>query len=579
MSNDTRKQWEIATDLTQDFLDASQDNLVNKLELVVDIEKPDGSFIRASDRNKYIGGTFYEALLDFPVIRRTVGEYLSNQLEFSDLELELSNVDKRFNPDLPGGDDFDGWIGNSVTVRLGIDDELSTYRTIFDGFITEEGGFKRTVNSIVITARDKFDKLNKNFPSQVFTSTAYPNLEEDKENLVVPIIYGDWTTEVEPRMASIEAIVVNGADTSVNGEVDFSNNIELVIANHPLVSFDTTRVYLRRGEKVWLVDPSDVTGVSIGTTPSFFEIVQESADLIAQTPDTDNQPLQFGSGDQFFVLVKGKDLGSYDDNIISQARDILETYAGAVAGDFATNWSTVRDKASPAVSAISSIKSRVWIQEPQNAMEYVLSLLEQVRVEVFADRDLKLRLLPLHFDEFEPAPDFNLENFDVVKDSFRPRIDERTNFNRAKGVFNFLPNRNENFRETAIYVNQPAVTQANKTISKKIVYPNLYVASDVENQVQETLKLASSYLENIDLELTPRSMLLDIGDFVKINVKIQSTEFTDVPALIREVGYDPSSKVPMRIWSFQMVPFPGYRDGGNEYPGTVGGSTATITEE
>jgi hypothetical protein len=50
-----------------------------------------------------------------------------------------------------------------------------------------------------------------------------------------------------------------------------------------------------------------------------------------------------------------------------------------------------------------------------------------------------------------------------------------------------------------------------------------------------------------------------------------------VPALIREVGYDPDGiKIPLRLWSFQLLPFTGYTPG---YAGTVGGSTATIDEE
>ena len=135
----------------------------------------------------------------------------------------------------------------------------------------------------------------------------------------------------------------------------------------------------------------------------------------------------------------------------------------------------------------------------------------------------------------------------------------------------------ENFQETPLFRNNAAITQAGKEISKKIVFPNLYESATVIDQLKETLKITSSYLENVDVTLTWRSLLLDIGDFVKLNVKIQSSEFDEVPAIIREIGYDPAGiKIPMRLWSFQMMPFPGYNPG---YAGTVGGSTATITEE
>ena len=583
MSNDQRKQYKNATVLDQEYLDASQDNLLNKLELIVDIEKPGGGFIHASDRNKYIvdsttgAGTFYEALLVFPVIKRTVGEFLSPALEFSNLELTLTNVDGRFNYLLPAGDNFDGWIGNSVTVKLGLGEIQSSYTTIFEGEITDQGGFKRSVSSITITARDKFDKINQSFPREVFKKTSFPNLEDEKENRIVPIIWGDWTVNVEPDMASIPTIVVNGADPNVNGDTSNTGNVQLVIANHPLISLDTTKVYLRRGEKVWLIPSTDIVNVSIATTPSSFEIKQNSGTMVAKTPDTDDQILVFGRGDEFFVRVRGKNLGTYSDNIIEQARDILITYGGVLSSEFDSNWDTLRDKSSPSESAISAVKSRVYIDESQQVLNHVLSLLEQVRIELFVDRNLKLKLLPLHLDEFVPNPAFKVRNWDIEKGSFTPRIDEVTNFNRAKGVFNFLPNRRENLQETSIYRNEAAITQVGKEISKKIVFPNLYESTTVVNQLVETLRITSSYLENIDLTLTWRSMLLDIGDFVKLNVEIQSSVFDSVPALIREIGYDPRGiKLPMRLWSFQMLPFPGHAPGN---PGIVGGSTAVITEE
>lgn len=585
MSNDNRHQYNGAASITQAFLDASQDNLLNKLEMVVDIElpSPPGGYIRASDRNKYLVdgsgvGTFYEALLTFPTIKRTVGDYLSPQLEFSQLELELSNVDGRFNQFLPAGGSFSGWIGKSVTVRLGLGETESTYRTIFKGYVTDQGGFRRNVSTVKLIARDRFESANKSFPNAALTESAYPSLEEDKKNILVPIIYGDWTVNVEPNMASVPAIPVNGANPNVNGDTDHTVNVQLVIANHALAYFDTTQVYLRRGDNAWLIPAGDVVNVSIGGAPSSFEIVQNSGTMTPVTPDTDAQVLEFGRGDEFFVKIKGLALGGgLDDNAVAQAKDILKTYGGLVDGDFHANWAAFAAKASPAESAIASIKSRVWLQEPENVMEYVLSLLEQVRLEAFIDRDLIVKILPLHLDEFVANPSYLVRNWDVEQGSFKLQIDERINFNRAKGVFNFLPNRKENYAETKIYKNQASIDQAGKPISKKLVYPNLYEEAAVIDQLKETLRITSAYLENVEANLTWRSLLLDIGDFVRLNVQIQSTVLENVPALIREIGYDPAGvKLPTKLWSFQMLPFSGWAPG---YAGTVGGSTATIEED
>jgi hypothetical protein len=535
--------------------------------MAVDIQTPTG-FIRASDRNKYIGGVFYEALLNFPVIQRTIGDWLAGELEFSSLELELSNVDGRFNNFLPGGANFGGWIGKTVEVKIGLRDVASTYKTIFSGFVSDVGGFGRTVKTIRISARDKFDKINVSFPPAVFTSTTFPDIDNDVAGLGVPVIYGDWTVEVNPG-GSVPAFPVNGADPDVNGNSSHTNNVQLRISDNSLTLFDNTTVHLKRGDVYFLFASADITNVPLSNNA--FEIIQNGVTLV------EGNPYEYDSGDSFFVKVKGKDLGSYDDNIVEIARDILMTYGGLTPPDFDSSWNTVRDKNSPVESAIVNFKSRVWLQEAQPCLTFALSLLEQVRCEVFVDRNLKFKISTLHLDSLDPSPSYRIRNWDVVKDSFSPHLDERNNFNRVQGVYSFLPDLNENSRKTPIHRNSAAVNQAGKEIFKEIVFPNLYEEFVVINQLKEMLRLASAYLEIIDVELTWRSVLLDISDMVKLNVQIGSSIYSDVPCLVRQVGYDPAGlKIPATIWSFQMVPFPGWSPG---YTGITGGTTAVITQE
>jgi hypothetical protein len=529
-------------------------------------------FLHLSDRNKYVGGRFYEARLVFPVIKRTIGEFLSPEIEFSNLTLEVNNADGRFNRLLPQGVDYDGWIGKSVTVKLGLRDVEATYKEIFRGKVTDEGGFKRSVKSFSLTARNEFDQINGTFPKIVFDKTSYPDIEDDKANTFVPLIYGDWTVNVEPDSASVPVTPVNGNAAAVS--TTWTQNLECVISVNANTVFDTSEVYIVRGDNAIKFNAADIVNVNVDKNS--FEI-RQSATAPPAVTIVEGSAFQYKRGDKIYVKVKGKDLGSYDDNLIEQAKDILLQFGGLVSGDFDTNWATYRDKAAPAQSAISTFKSRVWIQQPVGALTYTLSMLEQVRLEAFIDRDLKLKLASVHFEDFDPNPTFTLRNWDIERGTFQPRIDQRNTFNRAKGVYNFLPGRNENLSSTLVYRNQAAIDQIGKEISKQIIFPNLYDGTTVTLQLQEILKLTTAYIENIDLNITWRGLLLDIGDFVKLNVDIQSTVFDGVPALIREVGYDPSGmKIPVRLWSFQMLPFSTWTP---SFTGIVGGSTATISQE
>lgn len=567
MANVNRREYLTATTLDQAFLDRSQDNLENGLEMVADIESPAGT-IHASDRNKYIGGTFYEAITNFPVVKRSLGDWLAPEVEFSRLTITISNVDGRFNNILPAGVNFGGWIGRSIEVKIGLRDVASTYESIFKGQISDIGGAQRDRAKITFIARDKFDKVNVNFPKLALTTTSFPDLESGLVGTIAPVIYGDWTANVSDKGASVPSYPINGANAGV---LAGTTAVRALCASEDLPYLDTANVYLRRGELFYKFNVADV---SIFSGNRIIDIKQG---LSGGTTVVEAAPYLFTTGDVFYVRVKGKDLGAYSDNIIWQARDILKTYGGLVDADFDANWATYRDKSTPAESALTTFKSRVWVQTPESAIKYTLSMLEQVRVEAFVSKDLKFKLTTLHLDEFQAAPSFTVRNWDVAEGSLNPKLDDKNIWNRARADYDFDPVVNENGMATAVYKNPAAITQTGREISKKVVFPNLYEQATVILQLKEMLKLASSYPEMIELTLTPRALKKDLGDFIKLNLQFGSIIYENVPVMIREIGYDPKGiRLPVKLWSFQMTPFPGYSPG---YAGIVGGSTATIIEE
>lgn len=656
MATSNRKPYATATVLDQPFLDECAQNLVCQLEATVDIEAPDGSFIRASDRNKYVGDVFYEALLNFPTITRTIGDWLSTQLEFSEVRLELSNADGRFNKFCPGGASYGSWIGGQVTVRIGLRDVSSSYFTIFRGKVSQSAGFARTTAAIQITARDSFDKIAVSFPTIAFTRNDYPKIEEDTLGQFIPVIYGDWTTAYNPLVgASVPGIIVNGRDPlvepaksrdvtiTVGGaatmltsvlhcfsdldqvelETDGSlptglstatryyirnsttdtfqlsttpsgslastsgsqsgnhrvkgftgtptyRNIRCVLSSIPLALFDSANVYLKRSESVYRIATSDIVNVS--SDNNAFQVLQNTGSTLVE-----GENFTYKSGDLFFCRVKGKDLGPYSDNAVWQARDLLISYAGLSPTDFSSNWSTYRDKSAPSQSTIATIKSRVWIQEPQTAIEYAISLLQQVRLEVFVTKDFVLKLNSLHFEDFQASPSTTITNWDIERNSLKISIDDRNNFNRSKGAYGYLPDKNEAAFFTRVQRNDGAISAATVAISKQISFPNLYVQGQVEAQIVEILRMAAAYFETIEVTCTWRSLLKEPGDFVLLNVTVGQSTFDNVPCVIRSISYDPTGlRVTLKLWSLQLLPFPGYNPA---LPGTTGGYLATISVE
>lgn len=518
-----------------------------------------------SDRNKYVGDTFYEARIKLPSIKRTIGEWLTPNIQFDNVTIEINNTDGRYNKYLASGTNFDSFIQNRVLVKIGIRDLASSYQTIFRGRVTDIDGVQRTTKTITVTCRDEFDKINQSFPRETFDDTEFPNISDAVFGKVKPIVYGDWTVNLDPSVGScIPCIPVNGADPSVLGG---TSNVQMYVSANVNTDLEDTSVVIVRGDGPELFDFTDI--VNINADKNRFEIVQSGATIFS-----DSTQYTFKEGDKIYCRVKGKSLAGYDDNIVAQARDILETYGGVSPSDFHASWNTYRDKATPAVSAISTFKSRVYRGKEEKAMTYALSLLEQVRLEAFSGNDLKIKIVSMHLEDMDPSPTHVLRNVDFAKDSFTPQINANYTFNRSMGVFNLVPNSNEEINFTTPYKNQAAIDAAvGKSIDKGIVFPNLYELPTVIDQTKEILKLASSYFEEITCEVTWRSMLVELGDFVAVDIKIGASIFDSVPMMVRAIGYTSSGKISLLLWSFQMTPFPGYAPG---YAGTFGGDSAVI---
>lgn len=563
MSSSDRLPHETATSLTQTVLDYSHDNLTNQLEMICEIEAPDASTIRVSDRNKYVGEHFYEARMQFPDISRTLGDWLSDVLEFSDIQFRINNADGFFDQFLQSGASYQLWVGNQVEIKLGLRDVESTYFTIFRGKVTEQNGFKRDVDSIILTARDEFDSLNTTIPNNAYGKVEFPDIEDIYVGRQKGLIYGHWIPAEDPEVRARIPVIPTNGNAAVNAPFP---NVECQISENANQFINkTSLIYVRDGVTNSIAS-IDVTNINVDNNK--FEIIQSGTSSYLYQP-----------GDQLFIGVRGKNVGTgLRENIVAQARDLLETYGGLTAGNFDANWDTFRDKNSPAESDITSVKARAYILEPVNLVEYVTKMLEQVRLEMFVERtDLKLKINSLHFDDFDPDPSYLVRNFDIERGTFEPQLDFRNNFNRSRGLYNLVPEFNDFLQNTDFFKNDAAITAAGKSITKTLTYPNLYIESDVDTQMQETLKLASSYFDIIECNMTWRALLQDLSGFVKMNISLGSTKLSNVPAMIREIGYDPVGlRLKMKIWSFETTPFPGYTPSGS---GIIGGSTATITKE
>lgn len=520
--------------------------------------------LRFSDRSKYVGDTFYYGRAKFPNIKRTVGELVAPTLQFSEMEVQLNNVDGFYNQYLVNGANYFSFIGAQLIIQVGLRDVANTYFTMFDGFVPDEDGFSVSRESITIRARDRADALNKSTGLPYINETDYPTAPTQSYGKVIPLVLGDWT-----------------------------------IGYNVIVNFGPTKIQSGPNQyDVWCDAPSDfyggIIGYNVGQGFFVFSVGNYTPDTIANchikrgnlliqvnfdsTPQDaagywvvevlgynlvggGTIPYVFVDGDQASISVKiPYAVGEYS-NSVRQAKEILKTIGGVAEGDFdAASWNALMAKSTPAQSSIVDIKSRVWIgKEDDKILEYTLSLLEQVRIELYWDSAQKIALRSIHPEDFKDQGSFRIEQIYIDEESIKVTSDQRNFFNISLANYAYTPLLDKTQLQTKKRKNQNSVDKIGKEVTKVIDLPSLYIESDALNQIDEFIRFYSSSQEYVECGVNWTVMLNDLTAIIVFNYNVGSIVFNAKPMKIRDINFIPENGcLTLKLLSFANFPHDGY---------------------
>lgn len=239
-----RRPWLNANAVFDDnLLDASYP--VMNIQWIADIELDTDVTFRISNRSFYVqdkdgNNRYYDARAEKPpVINVTVGEWLSPNYEVSDVVLSLNNRDGYFNDFLPYGANFRQWSGAKITIKVGFGEKYENYFTLFEGQVTVKQGIETTRDTVELRAYDKLDLDEVPIPPLSFSADIYPDIGEEASGKAVPLVYGDWSTDV-PTWGSVEAICTNAGD-------DEAVEFEFKVSDLAMESIES--VWLHRGNR------------------------------------------------------------------------------------------------------------------------------------------------------------------------------------------------------------------------------------------------------------------------------------------------------------------------------------------
>lgn len=241
----SRAIWEYpSSKLNQELLNAATPFM--NFNWTAEIKISDAVTFRVSDKNIYVKdidgiGRFYEARVDkAPVINITLGEWLAPNFEIGNLKLEINNRDGFFNDYLPQGINYLQWIGATVSIKVGYGEQYSNYYEVFKGKVAPKQGITGTSETIILKIYDRAADDEIPVPAGVFDRTNYPDTDLGNVGKAIPIIYGDWSTEVS-EYGDIPGTCSNAQDSG-------ADSYEWILSENALMAIGD--VYLHRGNNV-----------------------------------------------------------------------------------------------------------------------------------------------------------------------------------------------------------------------------------------------------------------------------------------------------------------------------------------
>lgn len=569
MSDRRIDAYALATDLNQDMLDETFLGGETEIHTVAVLTKnfvvggvPGQYQLRFSDRAKYVGNNYYEGRAKFPDLKRTVGELVSPSIQFSEMEVELNNVDGFYNNYLVAGSDYFSFIGARLVISVGIRDVEATYFEIFNGFVPDEDGFQISRETITIRARDKADQLNKSLGLPVINVTDYPSAPLESIGKPIPLAIGNWEhgySIISSAGAVSITYVGNQYDIVTDNSKDFFGGIVgynvggqyfvFCIGTHTPETIAACNI--KRG--------NDILQVNFDNTPqnaAGYWVVQITSFNVVGGGTI---PYVFQDGDIAMISVKVPyDTGKYS-NVIMLAKEILMALGEVDSGEFDASWATLAAKNSPAQSDMTAIQGRVWLGKNEDKiLEYVLSLLEQVRVELYWNNSGKIALRSIHPEDFQNQGSTRIEQIHINEESMEVVSDQRNFFNKAFASFAFTPILEKTQLQTKTRKNQNSIDKIGKEVIKVIDLPNLYIEGDAQNQIDEFIRFYSAGHQYVKVEVAWPMLLSDLTDIVKLNYNIGSIEYDNKPMKIRDITFFPNTScLEFYLLSFANFPYDG----------------------
>ena len=419
-----------------------------------------------------IDGRLYEPrLLRLSDIVESLPEAFQTSASWSAVSIELSNPDRRFNESL---DDNAYWAWKTVEIfRWLPGTSLSeTQDLVFKGFVEARRGVSMDGETIRLRVSDFRSRWKADLPTDILETDDYEYLPDEYVGRPIPILYGDFSTEIADRSFGVEAVCL---DTGVRNGEQTADPLLLVArpAADKLQWIDSTVTIVRSMDEVTEAQTTDIV-LADGT----FRVDRDTWSGVGD--------YEWQAGDVFVVKARGETTieGSSErlyDNPAEVLRHIIVTHTGAGSSDVDTaSYSSVYNYFKEGSRAVYW-KARRHLTDSRDVWDHIADLAFEFGIE------LGWRYGKITFELWEPYiahqddPNYRFDESDVVDDSYGLEVDPSGAYcNELKAQYHWSPDRQRYDRSYS--VSNDGITD--DTVAKALEFDWQYYRKPVLTRIQ-----------------------------------------------------------------------------------------------
>ena len=475
--------------------------------------------IRVADRNwtadvdfmSISAGDVFDGVAKIPTIEQSMIEPLVPQIQFSEVEIEINNINDAYSKYLTGGASYDPFVGGEMRVYMVIP-SVGAY-LLFAGYVHYEGALTRKNRNVTVRARHLLEKyLSDNSGHLKFYKSKWVGptsigdaVIDDNEGKLIPYIIDDFNSTAH-NFSSIHVIgpyyIIADTRCLRYGNKPYiylkrKGSTDEEVVTYTVDAFTEYAYYTG----AWVIKVTNIYSLGAYTYTSGDEIIFGNTGPTGDPFDTDTSGGVVNSTEQYL-----RDIAGFTDELF---------YGINLPSEYTSSLTE-----SPRVEVSHGNKSThgdIVAQIAEHGIYDIAMYIDQTDATYPAKLQPVLRPIYSTYN----SRTLNVITQDmVVESSVKTELDKNFFFNRANGTYDLDGPNGKTLQTTRTRKNMKTTSSVTPVVYKTVDLPMAKNETQARFIVDRLVRTQSALLEYFEVKCMWSMLFRNLGEYVALDFKI-----------------------------------------------------------